>query len=74
MLEPTFVVLVQACPLNAPAALARGLDDRAYALDHFEAKLFRVAEGFLTRRGQEMAVERTQTMRDFVRTMVAEVG
>ncbi|MCX8999083.1 HD domain-containing protein [Rhizobiaceae bacterium BDR2-2] len=41
-----------------PLAENRPLDDRAYALDHFPAKLFRLAEGFKTATGQAMARER----------------
>ncbi len=56
-----------------PAAARRDLDDRTFALDHFGAKLFRVAESFQTRAGQEMADARTRTMRDFVRAFLDEV-
>jgi uncharacterized protein len=57
-----------------PAALARPLDDRRFALDHFKAKLFQVAEGFLTPVGQAMAAERARTMRGFVDAMLGEIG
>ena len=57
-----------------PAAEARPLDDRRYAIDHFEAKLFRVADGFRTKAGQAMARDRTATMRGFVAAFHAEVG
>ena len=56
-----------------PAAVARALDDRTYALDHFPAKLFKVAEGFLTAEGRRMAAARTLLMRDFVAAFVNEV-
>ena len=56
-----------------PAAAARELDDRVYALDHFPAKLFRVADGFLTAEGQRMAASRAALMRDFVTAFRAEV-
>lgn len=46
----------------------RALNDRHYALDHFEAKLFRVADDFLTPAGRKMAAERTELMRHFVAT------
>jgi uncharacterized protein len=59
--------------LGDPGAEARPLDDRAYALDHFPAKLFKVAEGFLTAEGQRMAAARTKLMRDFVTAFLAEV-
>lgn len=41
-----------------PQGQARALDDRAFAIDHFPAKLFRLAEGFKTDTGQAMARER----------------
>ena len=44
---------------DEPAPKARPLNDRAYALDHFPAKLFKVADGFLTAEGRRMAAART---------------
>lgn len=41
-----------------PLAKDRALDDRAFAIDHFPAKLFTLAEGFKTATGQAMAKER----------------
>ena len=57
-----------------PAAKARTLNDQAYALDHFPAKLFKVADGFLTAEGQRMAATRTALMTGFVAAFLAEVG
>ena len=57
-----------------PAANNRALDDQSYALDHFGAKLFKVAGGFQTRTGQALAQARTRTMRDFVDDLLNEVG
>ncbi len=57
-----------------PAALGRPLDDKRYALDHFKAKLFHVADGFLTPAGQAMAAERARFMHAFVDTMLAEIS
>jgi uncharacterized protein len=56
-----------------PAAEARTLNDQGYALDHFPAKLFKLAGGFLTAEGQRMAVARTALMTDFVAAFLAEV-
>ena len=58
---------------DEPAAVSRSLDDRAYALDHFPAKLFTVAEGFHTLEGQRMAAARTAAMRSFYETFLREV-
>jgi uncharacterized protein len=56
-----------------PAAVSRPLDDRSHALDHFPAKLFKVAEEFLTPEGQRMAAARSELMRGFVAAFLAEV-
>ncbi len=47
-------------------ASSRSIDDRRYAIDHFKAKLFPVAEGFRTTTGRAMAAERAALMRRFV--------
>ena len=57
-----------------PAAEARPLDDRRFALDHFKAKLFQVVGGFLTPAGKKMAAERGRTMQSFVDTFLTEIG
>jgi uncharacterized protein len=44
----------------------RAVDDRRYAIDHFKAKLFPVAEGFRTTAGRAMAAERAALMQRFV--------
>ncbi len=56
-----------------PGAERRGLDDRRYAIDHFPAKLFKVADGFRTPAGQAMARARAATMRGFVETFMREI-
>ncbi len=60
-------------PADPPAA-RRDLDDRHFALDHFGAKLFKVAENFQTEAGQALADSRTRTMRDFVQALLDEIG
>jgi uncharacterized protein len=60
-------------PADPPAA-NRDLDDRTFALDHFGAKLFKVAGNFQTKAGQALAETRTQTMQAFVRTLIEEIG
>ena len=49
-------------PLD-PLAERRPLDDKAFAIDHFEVKLFRLADGFRTAAGARMAKDRTQRLR-----------
>lgn len=56
-----------------PLACNRELNDRAFALDHFEAKLYRVAETLNTTGAQRIAVERVSVMRAFVRSLMAEI-
>ncbi|HEY0184172.1 MAG TPA: HD domain-containing protein [Rhodopila sp.] len=60
-------------PADPPAA-HRELDDRRFALDHFDTKLFRIAESFQTKRGRVLADARNRVMQDFVRTLVEEIG
>jgi uncharacterized protein len=57
-----------------PAGVGRVLDDRAFALDHFRAKLLKLAEGFQTAAGARMAQERTAVLADFVAGFEAEIG
>ncbi|HVZ06980.1 HD domain-containing protein [Rhodopila sp.] len=59
---------------NDPAAVTRALDDRHFALDHFGAKLFTVAEGFRTVCGRRLAAERAALVRTFHAAFLAEIG
>jgi uncharacterized protein len=54
-------------------ATRRNVDDQRYAIDHFEAKLFRLAEEFCTEAGRAMAAERCAVMRRFVDAFRSEV-
>ncbi len=60
-------------PLD-PRAGARALDDRAYALDHFQTKLLDLGQGFQTETGRALAKARTAQLRAFYEGMLAEVG
>lgn len=57
-----------------PLAAHRKLDDAAYALDHFRAKLFHLRDGFQTPTGAAMAAERHSRMAEFVAAFEAEIG
>lgn len=57
-----------------PAAADRALDDRRYAIDHFPAKLFKVAAGFRTPAGRALAARRAQRMADFVDGFLGEIN
>ena len=57
-----------------PCAADRAYDDAQFALDHFDVKLFKIAEGFSTPAGQAMAQARLATMRQFVSDFLGEIG
>lgn len=57
-----------------PRAASRALDDRAYALDHFETKLLTLAEGFQTSEGRRMAAARHDELLSFRDAFLAQVS
>jgi uncharacterized protein len=57
-----------------PLAQHRPLDDRAYALDHLEVKLFRIAQTMQTPIGQAMAEERAEWMFSFRARLLREIN
>lgn len=58
-----------------PAAISgRALDDTAFALDHFQTKLLRLAEGFQTATGQALAAARHARIRDYYQGLLDELG
>jgi uncharacterized protein len=57
-----------------PRAQHRGLDDAAFALDHFRAKLLHLAKGFQTATGAAMAAERTHRIAEFMLLFESEIG
>ncbi|HEV7306954.1 HD domain-containing protein [Ensifer sp.] len=59
-------------PLD-PLAEARDLDDKAFAIDHFETKLFRLADGFKTAAGRQLATEREGRLRNVLAMMLDEI-
>lgn len=58
---------------NDPLARDRPLDDRAFAIDHFETKLFRLAEGFRTETGKAIARERHNRLRQVLDMFLEEI-
>lgn len=64
---------ISICDALDPAADDRPLDDAAYALDHFQTKLLKLAGGFCTAAGARMAAERTERLQAFFSGMLAEV-
>ncbi len=59
-------------PLD-PLAENRLLDDKAFAIDHFEVKLFKLAEGFQTASGARMALERTERLKAIRAMLLDEI-
>lgn len=57
-----------------PMALNRPLDDRAFALDHFQTKLLRLPETMQTATGRAMAEERAEWMMSFRTRLLFEAG
>lgn len=57
-----------------PRAEHRGLDDRTYSLDHFPAKLFRLADGFQTGTGAALARERHERLEKFYELFLEEIS
>lgn len=56
-----------------PFADARELDDRNWALDHFEVKLLRLPETMKTKTGRKIAEDRASYLRDFLATLAKEL-
>lgn len=59
---------------NDPTAEDRPLDDIAYALDHFQTKLFQLGNGLRTETGRRMAGERSANLKCFYDGLLAEIG
>ena len=57
-----------------PLALHRPLDDRRYALDHLEVKLFGLVETMQTATGRAIAAERADWMASFRTRLLSEIG
>jgi len=57
-----------------PAAEHRPLDDSRFTLDHFPAKLFKLANGFQTDAGRRLAAQRHVRLVEFRRQFLEESG
>jgi uncharacterized protein len=57
-----------------PFAKQRLLDDRRFALDHFETKLLRLADGLTTRAAQRIGERRVAAMRAFLDVLREEIS
>lgn len=56
-----------------PMGKDRPLDDRAYAIDHFEIKLLTLADGFQTQTGRALAADRHQRMQHVLAQFIDEI-
>ncbi|SMD07667.1 HD domain-containing protein [Rhizobium sp. RU36D] len=56
-----------------PLAENRALDDKAFAIDHFEVKLFKLTDGFQTATGRQMALERQERLKTVLDMFIDEV-
>lgn len=57
-----------------PMALRRPLDDRRFALDHLEVKLFGLVETMQTATARAIAAERAEWMASFRTRLLSEIG
>jgi len=57
-----------------PMGLARALDDRAFALDHLQVKLFGLVDTMQTQTGHAIAAERAEWMASFRTRLLSEIG
>jgi uncharacterized protein len=57
-----------------PMALERPLDDRRFALDHLEVKLFGLVDTMRTATGRAIAAERAEWMHSFRTRLLSEIG
>lgn len=56
-----------------PMALGRPLDDRAFALDHLQVKLFGLVDTMQTATGRSIAAERAEWMASFRTRLLSEI-
>lgn len=56
-----------------PMAQERPLDDKSFAIDHFETKLFKLADGFQTETGRTLATERHERLKHVLDLFLDEI-
>jgi uncharacterized protein len=56
-----------------PLATERPLDDKRFAIDHFETKLFKLADGFQTATGRRLAMERHERLKTVLAMFIDEI-
>ncbi|MFT4181025.1 MAG: HD domain-containing protein [Rhizobium sp.] len=56
-----------------PLATERPLDDKRFAIDHFETKLFKLADGFQTEAGRRFASARHERLKTVLAMFIDEI-
>jgi uncharacterized protein len=56
-----------------PLAKDRPLDDKTFAIDHFETKLFKLADGFRTEAGRSLAQQRHERLKQVLDLFLDEI-
>ncbi|WP_286181994.1 HD domain-containing protein [Rhizobium sp. ICMP 5592] len=56
-----------------PLATERPLDDKRFAIDHFETKLFKLADGFQTEAGRKFAGARHERLKTVLAMFIDEI-
>ena len=56
-----------------PLATGRPLDDKRFVIDHFETKLFKLADGFQTTAGRALAKERHERLKTVLAMFIDEI-
>ena len=59
-------------PLD-PLAIQRPLDDKRFAIDHFETKLFKLADQFQTKTGAAIAKTRHERLKTVLSMLIDEI-
>ena len=57
-----------------PFAITRPLDDKRFALDHWQVKLLRLSDGMMTKGGKRLAHQRKDKMIAFLTNFAQEIG
>ena len=57
-----------------PFCRQRQPDDTRYIVDHFYAKLLRLSSSMQTSAGHDLAVTRTEFLRDYLKVLETELG
>ncbi len=56
-----------------PLAETRDLDDKTFMLDHYFVKLFKIPELMNTSQGKKIALERVESMKEFINKLMNEI-